>query len=273
MAIALKQKRKDFYLSLSFAVLGAVACAIASVDGGWTLAWFSASRVVKTTAEDLVVNSKNTVSKVEIYPYYKLSESETRTGIYTFSKTASTGYKMGNYSILFPDGNSILLKVTLTDYASQSNSLDLSAHSDATIYLGELDSTTHTLKKPLALTGNSLTSIVCFYSFEASDIDASGTYYSVDLSKTNNPSAAKMRFISNGAVVTDQTICSIANSTTAPTTELYFILDYDVELIEAIYSANINNDIINGGGNFGSDGSSYISYTTDFYFWINAIYS
>jgi hypothetical protein len=265
MGIELKHKKTEFYVSLGAAVLGTIACALVSIMGGYvTFAWFTANRTASGTASNLVVGKRDTVASVTVYPYQTITSPTD--GVQTFSKTASTTNNLGNYSILKQTGNSILLEATLTSYAQSQSTFDVSAHSDATVYLGALDSTTGKLKQPLQLTGNSLSSIVDFYAFRAASIVDSGGYYSVTLANTINPTGQKMSFVSSNAIVADQSICTITESVT----KFYFILDYDIDQIEAIYSANIGNSDINDVSNMASDGQSYLTYTTDFYFWINA---
>jgi hypothetical protein len=271
MAANLKRKKTEFYITLGFAVLGIIACAVCSVEGGvLTYAWFGPNRMTEVTASNMVTHSLDTVSSVALYPYHTLTAAEgtATAGIDTFEKTSSTS-AFGKYSILKPDGNGVLIEATLTDYGKKATSLDITALTDATVYLAEVDSTTKTLKSPLALSGNSLSSIVCFYLFSSADIVDSGSYYSVTLANTKNTTGTKMTFVSSTSTIVSQVPMG---SITGPTDKIYILLDYDQTLIEQVYSANIGNDVINDVSHMSSDGQSYLAYTSDFSFWIGADY-
>jgi len=275
MGLNLKHKKTEFYVSLGAAILGLTACVITSVMGGYvTFAWFSANRTAAASASNLVVAAKNTVSSTKVYPFYDVTTSGGTAvdGTLTFSKTASTSQDMGDYSILKQEGNAILIEADLTTYAQNRNSIVISAHSNATNFLAELDSSGQ-LIRPLATSGNSLSSVVHFYAFSSAAIiglnDSAVAYYSVPLNNTINPGAAKMTFVSGGKIVNDQQIGSLAGPNVQ---KVFFVLDYDISLIEQVYSANLGNDIANGGGGtMKSDNQSYLSYTEDFYFWLNAL--
>jgi hypothetical protein len=275
MGLNLKHKKTEFYVSLGAVILGLAACIITSVMGGYvTFAWFSANRTVSATANNLVVAANNTIHAIKVYPFYDVTAAGGTAvdGTLTFSKTASTSQDMGDYSILKQNGNGVLIEADLTAFAQSKNTIDITAHSNATTFLGQLDSS-GTLIDPLKSTGNSLSSVVHFYAFASSSItgldDSAATYYSVALSSTINPNAAKMTFVSDNKIVTDQQIGTI----TGPNVQkVFFVLDYDIALIEQVYSANLGNDVANGGGGtMKSDGQTYLSYLQDFYFWINAI--
>jgi hypothetical protein len=270
MAKELKQKRFEFYLILGLTIFAIISCAIASIDGGWTFAWMAYNHNTNVQLTALAVHSLDTVASVKVYPYHALTSTEgtATSGVFTFEKTASTTNSMGRYSILKPEGNGVLLEITLTDYAVGATSLDFAALTDASVYLGELDATTKQLKQPLALTGNSLSSIVCFYAFASTDIVDSGTYYSVTMTNTKNTTGTKMTFVSNDTLVKEVPMCSYIGGTTT----LWVVLDYDQTLIEAVYSANIGNSVINDISNMSSDGQSYLDYVDDFSFWVDAVY-
>lgn len=271
MATALKYKKNEFYITLGFAVLGIIACAICSVEGGiLTYAWFGPNRKTTVSASNMITHSLDTVSSVAIFPYHTLTAAEgtATAGVDTFEKTSSDT-AFGKYSILKPDGNGVLIEATLTDYGKKANSLTMTALTDATIFLAELDPTTKTLKSPLALSGNSLSSIVCFYLFSSADIVDSGSYYSVTLTNTKNTSGTKATFVSSTSTIVSQVPLG---TITGPTDKVYFVLDYDQTLIEQVYSANIGNEVINDVSHITSDGQSYLSYTSDFSFWIEANY-
>jgi hypothetical protein len=271
MAANLKRKKTEFYITLGLSVLGVIACAICSVEGGiLTYAWFGPNRRTETAASNIITHSLDTVASVAIYPYHAITTAEgaATAGVFTYEKTASST-AFGKYSILKPDGNGVLIEATLTDYGKKANSLSITALTDATVFLAELDPTTKTLKSPLALTGNSLTSIVCFYLFSSADIVDSGSYYSVTLANTKNTTGAKMTFVSATSTIVSQVpMGTIAG----PADKVYFVLDYDQTLIEQVYSANIGNMVINDVSHISSDGQSYLSYTSDFSFWIDANY-
>jgi hypothetical protein len=269
MAANLQRKKTEFYVTLGAAIIAFLACVFTSVGGSFvTFAWFSANRAASVGVNHLVANSNDTVSKVEVFPYDS-SISQT-TGVFTFSKTTTN--TLGHYSLLKQDENAVLFKVTLTDYGARATSLNLYAHSDATSWLGELDSS-GSAKTLLASTGNSLSSIICFYAFSSiTGDDASSTSYSVTLANSLTPEHKPMNFVTNNVLVNNRTLAT----TTSATSFVYFVLDYDVTLIEAIYSANIGNPAIsNIGGSASSsssdgDGQTYVDYTADFNFWIAA---
>jgi hypothetical protein len=107
-----------------------------------------------------------------------------------------------------------------------------------------------------------MSSVVCFYGFAASSVTNNGTYQSVTLADTIKSTGAKMNFVSNSALVPDVTLASLGTGVS----KLYLVLDYDVSLIEAVYSANIGNDVISDMSSIQSDGQSYITYSCDFFF-------
>jgi hypothetical protein len=269
MAANLKSKKTDFYITMGAAIIAFLACVFVSVGGSFvTFAWFTQNRAASVGVNNLVANSNDTVSKVEVFPYD--STATQTTGVFTFGKTATN--TLGHYSLLKQTENAVLFKVTLTDYGAKAASLTLYAHSDATSWLGELDST-GAAKTLLASTGNSLSSIVCFYAFSSiTGDDSTSTNYSVTLANSLTPEHKALNFVSNSKLVNGVTL----GTTTSAVSTVYFVLDYDVALIESIYSANIGNPAIsNIGGNAtssssGGDGQTYVDYTADFNFWIAA---
>jgi hypothetical protein len=255
-------------LAVFIAVLGVAACVLSMIDGSWvTFAWFSTNRTASVDLNSIVATSLDTVESVAIYPYHVLTANEgtASDGVYTYEKTATTTDKMGKYSIFAPGDNSVLLEITLTSYAQNASSIDVTAHTDAATFLGELDAHGQ-LKQALALTGNSLSSIVCFYAFSASKIIDDGTYYSATLANTANSTGLKENFVSDSALLSNIAMCSL----NGPVSKFYIVLDYDVALIEYIYSANIGNEVIDDVTNIVEDGQSYLSYSQDFYFNVDA---
>lgn len=256
------------YVTLAIAIVAFFACVITSVGGGYvTFAWFNATKQSTLNLNSLIVSQRGTVASVEVFPFYDVTANggTSTSGVDTFSKTAETTHNMGHYSLLKPAGNAVLFKATLTDYGASASNLSLSAHSNASSYLGAVNASGAVIT-PLQTSGNSLSSIVCFYAFSSANIVDSGNYFSVTLSTTLNPNSSKLNFVSNDSIVTQVPIASLAG----PTNVVYFILDYDSSLIESIYSLNIGNSAINNVDNISSDGQSYVSYTPDFYFWIAA---
>jgi hypothetical protein len=202
------------------------------------------------------------VSSVEVFPYD--STVTAQSGIATFSKTSEAIRDLGHYSLLKKEGNAILFKVTLTDYGRSASSLTVSAKSSATSFLGKIDSS-GALLTPLSTSDNSLSSVVCFYAFSAID-ESQSTYYSVSLANSLTPNHQKMTFVSNDEIIPQQTIATVAG----PLSSFYFVLDYDSDQIERIYSANIGNPALStiGGSASSGDTTTYISYLADFNFWL-----
>jgi len=266
MAAEIKKKKEELYVTLTLAVIALFACLLTTVGGSWvTFAWFSANHASQVNLNSLVVGQRGTVSSIDVYPYD--STVSPQSGIYTFSKTPETVRDLGKYSLLQKQGNSVLFRVTLSGYGSSLSTLNISAHSSATAYLGEVTST-GAVVTPLATSGNSLSSVVCFYAFSSID-ETQATYYSVTLANSLTPSHQKMTFVANDEIIPVQTMASVSG----PLSYVYFILDYDSDQIEKIYSANIGNpalSAIGGDSSSSGDNSTYISYLADFYFWIEA---
>jgi|LAHS01.1.fsa_nt_gb predicted aconitase with swiveling domain len=265
MVSSLHRKKTEFYVGLSLLALLSLCFGVSAACGGMgTYAWFVHSRETQDDLSNIVSDTMDIVSSIKVFPYHALTSTEgtASTDVFTYEKTAETGKTMGKYSILKPDGHSVLIEVDLTDYGKTLANMNLVAVSQASSYLGEIDSTTGTLKQPLKLTGNSLSSIVCFYAFDAASITDSGTYYSVSLPATKNAGGSKMTFVNNDAIVPTQNICSFASAISS----FYIILDYDVTLIEDVYSANIGNEVISDTTYMEADGQSYLSFVGDFYF-------
>jgi hypothetical protein len=265
MATEIKKKKAEFYITLALAVIALLACLMTTVGSSWmTFAWFSTNRVSQVTLNSLVVGQRGTIDTIEVFPYD--STVTTETGVYAFSKTAETVRDLGKYSLLKQNGNAVLFKVTLSDYGRSASTINVSAYSSATSYLGKTDSTGAVIT-PLATSGNSLSSVVCFYAFSAVD-ESQTNYYSVTLANSLTPNHKKMTFVSNDEIVTTQAIASLSG----PVSTFYFVLDYDSEQIEKIYSANIGNpaiSTISGAANSSGDGTTYISYLADFNFLLN----
>jgi hypothetical protein len=269
MTRAIKKKFKLSF-AMTFSVLGVIACAFTIVDGSWvTFAWFSAQRTVSIDYASMIVASRDTVASVAVYPYHVLGSGEpaSEDGVYTFEKTPTTTQNMGKYSLLRPTDNALLMEITLTSFASSADTVSVTAHTNASFFLGELDESNQ-LKQPLALTGNSLSSIVCFYAFAQSDVVDAGNYYSIALSSTKDVTGTKANFVSGYHLQTNVSLCSFSG----PLTKFYLILDYDISLIEYVYSANIGNDTINDVTNIDEDGQSYLSFDQDFFFNVDAYF-
>jgi hypothetical protein len=247
-------------LSLSFLAIFVAIIAFAGGHTGSIFGWFTANRQVSGSVGEIGAQGLDTVSGTKVYPYYKLGTSY-QEGVMTFSDTETTTKSLGKYSILTPKENGVLLEIDLTDYAQSVTALSLGAHSEASCYLGELDSA-NKLKQPLALKGNSLSSIICFYAFLPAAVSDNGTYFTINAADTINPASAKMNFVSNNALNAEFVI----NSITTKPAKIYLAIDYDATLIEDIYSANIGNDVINDITNVDESGQSYLSYDNDFYF-------
>lgn len=230
-----------------------------------TFAWFTAVTQVDNTMTNLMAEHDTYVENYELFPYYNL-DSGNVSGTYTFSTTATSTHSLGKFSLI-NSGYQVLVKVTLTDYAASLTSLDLYSHTNAPFFLGEIDSTTNQAKKLLESSGNSLSSIVCFYAFTSDKVTTvTGTtnYYSLNLSDTCNVGGTSKTFVNNSALVTSDPIIANYNSSKY----IYFVIDYDKELINKVYAANLGNSVINSAANIAEDGNSYISYTSDFYFYV-----
>jgi len=275
MGVDLRHKKTEFYVSLGAAILGLFACAMASVMGGYvSFAWFTANRQVSGNVSNLIAAEDNTVESVKVYPFFNVtSEGGTPVaGVLTFDKTASSEQNMGDYSILKQEGNAVLIEVDLTASAQSKHTIDINAHSAGTTFLGALDGN-GALITPLQPTGNSLSSVVHFYAFSSASIggldDTGATHYSVTLSNTINQNADKMTFVSDDQIISDQAVGTLAGPGVS---KVFFVLDYDISLVELVYSANLGNDVAAGMGvEVKEDGLAYLSYTPDFYFWLNAL--
>jgi hypothetical protein len=254
-----RRHSKQFLSSIAFLLLCVGSLATA------TYAWFYSNRTASINVTQMMVASRDIIDNVKVYPYHILTSEEGSftEGTETFEKTPMTSEEdFGKYSLLSQNKNGLLLEVTLTDFAKTYSSISLSGHSFASVYLGEIDASTNKLKQALTTTDNSLSSIVCFYSFAASSISEETNYYSVDLSTTLNSTGVKENFVSSeNTLNSDVPLCSFS---TIPD-KFYLVLDYDPSLIEDIYSANIGNEAISDLGNM-VDGQSYITYTSDFCF-------
>lgn len=272
MSIRTKKKLK-LYSSMILAVFMMIACAFVAVDGGYaTFAWFTSKRTASVSYAQMVANSEDTVQGVKAYPYYPITDSgdpnySLTSSVYTFSLTSVSSGDFGKYSLLNPFGNALLLEIDLTEFALNAASIDFFAHSSASAFLGETNSD-GTLKQELQPSGNSLSSIVCFYSFVPSNVTKGTSYYSCALANTANMGSAKLTFVNDGALVNDVALSAFAGGNSV----LYVVVDYDAALIEYLYSMNIGNEAINAIDSAGTsgDGQTYLSYTSDFFFYVQA---
>lgn len=233
-----------------------------------TFAWFSSTTQVDNSTDDLIATHDTYIQSYEVFPYYSLPTGNV-SGTYTFSTTATTTTNLGKFSLI-NSGYQIMVKVELTDYAASLASFNLYSHTSASLFLGELDSTTNQVKQLLALSGNSLSSVVCFYAFtsdKVATITDTATYYSVNLSDTCNVGGEAKNFVSDNKLVASDPV--IANYNTSK--YIYFVIDYDKNLINSIYAANIGNPVISDTSNMDEYGNSYISYNSDFYFYVKKV--
>jgi len=251
-----------FLVAASMILVNVLTCTFA------TFAWFSSSTQVDNSADHLIASHDTYIQSYEVFPYYTLPSGNV-VGTYTFSTTATTTTDLGKFSLI-SSGYQIMIKVELTDYAASLVSLNLYSHTSASLFLGELDPITNQVKQLLVLNGNSLSSVVCFYAFtsdKVATITDVTSYYSVNLSDTCNVGGNAINFVSDNKLVTaDPVIANYSNSR-----YIYFVIDYDKDLINAIYAANIGNPVISDTTNMDEYGNSYISYNSDFYFYIKKV--
>lgn len=250
--------RKNSTIILSSLVM--LLCAFSLVVT-LSYSWFTARLYDEASVTSIVAYDEKIIDQVSFYQYKK-SDTLQPEGVYNFEKTPSDIKDLGKYSIIGSQYQ-ILIEVTLTEYATSYSSFDVGAKSNASHYLGELDENGDLLTE-LQLNGNSLSSIVCFYAFDQSNISDEGDYYSLDLANTSNTSGSKISFVQDSHLISDGiTMCNFTS-----TNKFFIVLDYDLELIEEIYSANLGNENISNMDNIAEDGNSYITYIADFYFYV-----
>lgn len=221
-------------------------------------AWFTHSTPMAAN-HFTVIKDRSLVKKVSFYPYYNTDLRRIK-DTYTFSKTPLLNFKMGKYSLI-NHNYQVLIEVELTEEAYTKKSLDLIAFSNAPYFLGELDKKSGALIEDLKLKDNSLSSIICFYSFTENDIIENDNYYSLNINNTNNINSERKNFVNNFLL---NRVVKISNYSYAK--KLFIILDYDIHLIEYIYSMNLGNPTIFNIDNLDNDGNNYLSYNIDFYF-------
>ncbi|MCQ2771679.1 MAG: hypothetical protein MJ238_00160 [Bacilli bacterium] len=228
-----------------------------------TLAWFTTRPITDGDAGNIAVIKDQVVKEVNFYPYSsKMSGTKTQ---YYFDKTPISSKTLGYYSII-NSGYQLLMEIVLE--SEMSISVTAETYSDSYLGIVERDENDNPIYS-LHATGNSLSSIVCFYGLNNTELTINETFYSVDLTTY---SSRKTNFINADYtdLVDDKKarVCQFSN-----TDRVYVVIDYDEISIETIYSANLGNDITSGVGDDMTvvDGHSYITYSADFCFYINKI--
>lgn len=234
-----------------------------------TFAWFTAKQTVDNGVSNLVAVCPEIIQEVNYYQYHSIDGVVQDEGIYTFEKSKSDSEEMGKYSIIGSDFQ-LLIEIVFTDYGS-TRGVVLSAISTADIYLGETitdDQGNETPKQLLQKDNNSLSSVVCFYGFNENEIVDDGDYYTVDISEKT-----KKNFVKEENDVSVINNDSIRISSFEPSNRIYIVLDYDIELIEDIYSLNLGNEAISGEIDSGTGDitNSYIRYVPDFSFFVKEV--
>ena len=287
-------KAVKFILTFCFSTIALFTLVITS------FAWFAAQKHQGIQGSKISVEVNSIVESVNVYSYYVLPTVQNDANsnrLYTFYKEVDNGtasadnsnhgdrkYNLGNYSILSDGQYQLLIKVNLTTYGKSLSNITLAAHSNAACFLTETQTTTDSsgatiteLKDPLkysasdASVTNSLTSIVNFYAFKSANIDTTNTSYnSVILPNNSNIGTSAKNFAAGetGAhtLNSDVTIASLASNDFATSGYFYILVDYNIPLIEEVFSANINNPVINNIDSTSGNDQTWIKFSCDFFF-------
>ena len=280
-------------------LFGLFTVALISVcaTGMWsTFAWFAFQRTNSATLQHVAASSPDTIQVVNFYPCryhkeYKIGETENTAMRYEFSETAlPTGQvrDLGPYGVVNQNHNALLIELVLTPLALNSSTLYFSAETLAEKYLGNVASEADYLQA----NGNSLSSVIEFYAFlgdsitEGTTTDPKGAeettlYYCLDTADSTknsfvgdlDPATETRNLIKEVALPIDGE--TVIDGTTVPEAltgnkSLFIILDYDVMLIEEIYSANLTNPTLYDYESLylGDDNNYYITYECDFFYYV-----
>jgi len=227
-----------------------------------TVAWFVSNNAKDVGGSEIVAVDVEFIDDVKFHPYYTLSDQAPVEGVYTFGKSSVTDPDMGKYSIIGSDFQ-LMIEITLSDYAS-THDFSVYAKTRAEYYLGEVEDDGITPKRLLSSENNSLSSIVCFYSFSEDELTTiDDAYYQVDISGKEKNNFIKTQGVGN---VLNQDGISFGHFSDC--NKVFIVLDYDISLIEEIYSLNLGNEAISSMD--GGEEMSYLSYNADFYFYVEA---
>ncbi len=216
----LKRIKMQAFLTC-FLSLGTLAAA-----GSATFAWFTTNKTAKASYLNIVATDSAIVESVN---YYKIKSVDTTNNIYTFSTTTATATDIGLYdSALGSEEHQILIKINFKSTTTASYTINAGANSDilnggnswSTIDWENADS-------------YPLSSIIKFNYFGTDATEGTDT---IVVTKTTGITDSSFITMSNDTPSFAQKLS--LGSGTAPTS-VYIMLDYNVEAITSIYSANI----------------------------------
>lgn len=241
---------------MCFVSVGAVAAA-----GTATFAWFSTNKIATATYANIVAQDS---SLVESVAYYKIQQTNTENGVTTYIFNG-TGTTIPEYSRIDEnEAHQLLIAITLRDNVTGCK-IVAAPNSDSQI-LNMATSTSDTNQWSVIdwnKTPYPLSTIISFYYTETANVVDNNGSKKITITK-NTSSSTTQSFISldqNTAYpVRNGDNLSLASSTTNKV--VYVVLDYDLDLIESIYSFNIGND--NFTTDAGSDSSGLI-FSCDFH--------
>ncbi|MCQ2799119.1 MAG: hypothetical protein MJ220_04465 [Bacilli bacterium] len=229
-----------------------------------TFAWFTAKQKVDNGTNNIVAVKEDIIKSVNYYPYDQ-SEHGTKT-LFHFLNTPVDSKDLGKYSII-NSGYQLLIEIELYSEMNVSVTATTSAES----YLGSITrnddgDVEYTLKE----TGNSLSSIVCFYGFNNTDIESDGEGFTVDL---NSSISGMKNFINEDYTDLIESKSSRVCEFNA-TNKFYIVMDYDEMSVETVYSANLGNPVTSGDSETMTTdefGHAYIEYVTDFSIFVTKV--
>ena len=240
-AVATLRSHKKYRIKL----VGALVAALFVNAGvaGSTYAWFVTNRTVFVDADEFVLDDGTMIDKdnVKIYPYYRVNDDIVKdntdfdnVNTLAFSTTTINKAIMGRYDLMdSPLGNSILIEVPLVS-ANEDPDFKVLGYSKSDTFEG-------TPGKLLHETGNSLTSIVDIYTFMSpTSIIGPGDYTTITLTDTT-----KSCFVqSNKSIAKPLDMCT---NDAANAQYVYVVIDYNIMLLQEVYSNNLGNEVITQG--------------------------
>jgi hypothetical protein len=262
-----------------------VSVVVAILACGVCFGWFASSKQVSGNLDDMYVLTGIDVKSVTI-EYYAIDTTTTSEGYLKYYLPTTTP-TLGGYDML--TGNEscrLLVKIQLD---GTYTSLNLSVRSMGS-YLGEYatdEDGNVSLATPLKKSGNSLSSVVQFYSLMADDVTANkssdnSTYYTI--SSLEGKTAKSFVSVNNDTYAIEFNrsvdLCTV-NITDDMTSEeraqantLYILLEYNEMAIADIFGKNLGNDFSDDSEDSTKSTTSedsaddeYIKFdNTDFYF-------
>lgn len=176
-------------------------------------------------------------SLLDSYSVYPASSTVGDPSTLYFDSTPTSESALGHYSLAKKGQTAFLVDLHLSQTAEEGESLFLSAATSSEEGLLTLDESGKKPKLPLKEKDNPLSSIVTFYSFVSGQVSQNENGYSLQIKNSLNKGGKKKGFYSTGDFSKQVTLAEFVK----PKKDLFVVVDYDEELIQSIYSLNLDN--------------------------------